>query len=355
MIQVEFIFNNTVTPFEADLYSPFQYAIDAFIQQSLLDKNLIYFTFNGEIINPQQTILNKIQQLNIRTNKIQIYVLPRNGNQIYNSNNYNNQISINSQNVYPSYSEIQATPNYPTKYSNTLTSVSSMNDTSYQSSAYNNTPYNSELNEFTIIYKMENKKNQIKIFNKKFVETNKNKCYLLVNGNKTNLCEFLQLNDALRKLDTLEIKLIEVEPMTDISSKFRDVRALLSLPDISNLNTSNITKMGFLFAQCTSLQYLPPFLNWDTSHVTDMSAMFDECSALTTLPDISNWDLRNVEDFRAMFSNCSSLISIPDISRWDTRKNTDLSFLFFKCRKLISLPDISNWNTSNVKNIELFI
>ena len=53
MIQVEFIFNNTVTPLEVDLYSPFQYAIDAFIQQSLLDKNLIYFTFNGEIINPQ--------------------------------------------------------------------------------------------------------------------------------------------------------------------------------------------------------------------------------------------------------------------------------------------------------------
>ena len=253
MMQVEFIFNNTVTPLEVDLYSPFQYAIDAFIQRSLLDKNLIYFTFNGEIINPQQTILNKIQQLNIQTNKIQIYVLPRNGNQMYNSNNYNSQTTNlnNSQNVYPSYSEIHSTPNYPMKYSNTLTSVSSMNDTSYQSSDYSNTPYNSKLNEFTIIYKMEIKKNQIHIFNKKFVETNKNKCYLLVNGNKANLCENLSLNDALRKLDTLEIKLIEVEPMTDISSIFRDVRALLSLPDISNLNTSNITKMSFLFAQCT--------------------------------------------------------------------------------------------------------
>ena len=53
MIQVEFIFNNTVTPLEVDLYSPFQYAIDAFCQRSLLDKNLVYFTFNGEIINPK--------------------------------------------------------------------------------------------------------------------------------------------------------------------------------------------------------------------------------------------------------------------------------------------------------------
>ena len=73
---------------------------------------------------------------------------------MYNSNNYNNQTTNlnNSQNVYPSYSEIHSTPNY------TLTSVSSMNDTSYQSSDYSNTPYNSKLNEFTIIYKMEIKK-----------------------------------------------------------------------------------------------------------------------------------------------------------------------------------------------------
>ena len=209
MIQVEFIFNNTVTPLEVDLYSPFQYAIDAFCQRSLLDKNLVYFTFNGEIINPQQTILNKIQQLNIQTNKIQIYVLPRNGNQMYNSNNYNSQTTNlnNSQNVYPSYSEIHSTPNYPTKYSNTLTSVSSMNDTSYQSSDYSYTPYNSKLNEFTIIYKIQKKDKKIHIFNSYFVKTNKNRCYILLNGNKINLCEDLLLNDALRLKDTLEIRL----------------------------------------------------------------------------------------------------------------------------------------------------
>ena len=82
MIQVEFIFNNTITPFQVNLYSPFQYAIDAFIQQSLLDKNLIYFTLNGEIIDPQQQIISKLQNMNIQSNKIQIFVNSR-----YNNNN----------------------------------------------------------------------------------------------------------------------------------------------------------------------------------------------------------------------------------------------------------------------------
>ena len=318
MIQVEFIFNNTITPFQVNLYSPFQYAIDAFIQQSLLDKNLIYFTLNGEIIDPQQQIISKLQNMNIQSNKIQIFVNSRynnNNNQMYN-------------------------PNYQTKYTNTntLTSVSSMSDTSYQSSSYNSfsTPYNSKLNVITIIYKIPIKGNKLNLFNAYFVKNNKNKCYLLLDGNKINLCEYLQLNDALKKLETLEIKLIEVEPMTDIGDIFRNVKSLISLPDISNLNTSNVTKMRFMFSGCSSLKYLPPFLNWDISHVTVMVGIFDGCSELTTLPDISNWDLRNAEDIRYMFGNCSSLISIPDISRWDTRKVKDISYLFFKCPKLIS-------------------
>ena len=45
----------------------------------------------------------------------------------------------------------------------------------------------------------------------------------------------------------LEIRLIEVEPITDMSDIFKQVKALLSLPDISNLNTSKVTKMRFLF------------------------------------------------------------------------------------------------------------
>ena len=272
MIQVEFCYNNTVTLYEADLYSPFQYVFDIFVQRYLLDKNSVYFTFNGEIIDPMETIISKIKNINIQNNKIQILVYSKNDNQGYNSYSYWSQISSNNnQNNYPSYEGLTVTNENSMKCSNTLTSVSSVNDTSYQSVNSFNPPYNSKLNEFTIIYKIQKTAKKIRLFSNYFVKTNKNRCYILLNGNKINLCEELQLNDNLKKKDTLEIKLIEVEPITDMSDIFRKVSELLSLPDISNLNTSNITKMRFMFDQCVSLTYLPPFLNWNTSSVTEMS------------------------------------------------------------------------------------
>ena len=270
MIQVEFIYNNNVTVLEADSHSPFQYVIDKYIQRSLLDINSIYFIYSGEIIDPNQPIINKIKYMHMQNNKIQILVQPRNGIQIYNnSNNYYNQ------NNYPSYSSLTGTNEssindtpYTSSYSNNNSS-----NTSYNTSS--NTSYNNKLNEFTIIYKIQKKNKKFHIFDSYFVKNNKNRCYLLLNGNKIDLCEDLPLNDSLKMKDTLEIRLIEVEPITDMSDIFRHVNALLSLPDISNLNTTKVTKMRFLFDHCLSLAYLPAVLNWDTSNVTEMFGIFD--------------------------------------------------------------------------------
>ena len=298
MIQVEFIYNNNVTVLEADSHSPFQYVIDKYIQRSLLDINSIYFIYSGEIIDPNQPIINKIKYMHMQNNKIQILVQPRNGIQIYNnSNNYYNQ------NNYPSYSSLTGTNEssindtpYTSSYSNNNSSNTSYNtssNTSYNNSynnssntSYNNnsntsyntssnTSYNNKLNEFTIIYKIQKKNKKFHIFDSYFVKNNKNRCYLLLNGNKIDLCEDLPLNDSLKMKDTLEIRLIEVEPITDMSDIFRHVNALLSLPDISNLNTTKVTKMRFLFDHCLSLAYLPAVLNWDTSNVTEMFGIFD--------------------------------------------------------------------------------
>ena len=151
MIAVEFFYNNNATIYEADLYSPFQYVFDVFTQHNLLDRNSIYFTFNGEIIDPNQTIINKIQKINMQINKIPILVHSKYDN----SNNY--QMYNSSQNNYPSYEQLNGNPNNSLNNSNTISSVSSINDTSYQSvNSYNPppTPYNSKLNEFTIIYKI---------------------------------------------------------------------------------------------------------------------------------------------------------------------------------------------------------
>jgi surface protein len=49
-----------------------------------------------------------------------------------------------------------------------------------------------------------------------------------------------------------------------------------------------------------------------------MKKMFFNCSSLISLPDISKWNTTNVINMKKMFYNCSSLISLPDISKWNT-------------------------------------
>ena len=45
-----------------------------------------------------------------------------------------------------------------------------------------------------------------------------------------------------------------------------------------------------------------------------MIGMFNDCNSLITLPDISKWNTSNVTDMNEMFYNCNSLITLPDIS-----------------------------------------
>ena len=41
--------------------------------------------------------------------------------------------------------------------------------------------------------------------------------------------------------------------------------------------------------------------------------MFSKCNSLISLPNISEWNLSNINDIKGMFSGCHSLISLPDI------------------------------------------
>ena len=72
---------------------------------------------------------------------------------------------------------------------------------------------------------------------------------------------------------------------------------------------------------------------------------------MISIPDISKWDTSNVTQFREIFVNCSSLISIPDISKWDIINPKDIGYLFDGCSSLILIPDITKWKVSNFKNM----
>ena len=127
---------------------------------------------------------------------------------------------------------------------------------------------------------------------------------------------------------------------------FSNCSSLISLPDISNWNTSNIFDMSKIFFNCRSLSVLPDISKWNTSNVIDMNQMFYNCSSLSFLPDISKWDISNTVNVSKIFYNCSSLISLVDLSNWNNI-NT-LNLIVKDCYSLISLPKLSKRNTTNI-------
>ena len=101
--------------------------------------------------------------------------------------------------------------------------------------------------------------------------------------------------------------------------------------------------MSYMFYEC---EHLPNISQLDTSNVINMSYMFFRCH---NLPNISQWNTSNVINMSYMFSCCEN---IPDISQWNTSNATNMVSIFSGCT---NLPKISQWNTSNTNNFNLLI
>ena len=237
---------------------------------------------------------------------------------------------------------------------------------------------NPKLNEMNIVYKINNNENKINLFHKIFVNNNKDNCYLIINGEKSDLVTEYNLTENDKSKETLEIKLKQKNPFTNLSYMFKDCtslqsfqknsyfeainvknmenmfsgcNSLISLPDISHLDTKNVTNMSCLFYDCELLKSLPDISNWDTSNVINMNHLFYKCKSLVGLPDLSNWNTKNVKSMEHMFSGCNSLIILPDISDWDTQNVVNTSWMFYDCILIKEFPDISCWDIKNINNM----
>ena len=75
--------------------------------------------------------------------------------------------------------------------------------------------------------------------------------------------------------------------------------------------------------------------------------MFYKCRSLISLPDISKWNTSNVENMESMFYSCSELVNIPNISKWDTKNLKYMNNMFSFCQGLRNKPNISSWFVNN--------
>ena len=105
----------------------------------------------------------------------------------------------------------------------------------------------------TIIYKIEKNKDKIKLFGENFVSNNKDNCYIIIEGKKEKIFSELKLNKNQKENNKLEIKLIKISPIINLSNMFNECSSLESLPDINKWDTKNIINMSYMFYNCNKL------------------------------------------------------------------------------------------------------
>lgn len=119
---------------------------------------------------------------------------------------------------------------------------------------------------------------------------------------------------------------------TSLYQMFYNCSKLTDL-NISKLNTSNVTNMGYMFYGCSKLTNLD-VSRFDTTKVTSMSYMFYNCSSLNNI-DISNFVISTKNNMLCMFSN-SGITSI-NLENQDLIRASNLSSMFSNCKSLKSV------------------
>ena len=123
---------------------------------------------------------------------------------------------------------------------------------------------------------------------------------------------------------------------------FFECNNLLSV-NLSRLDTSKTTSLGYAFSRCKSLTELD-LSALDTSFVRSFADVFQECSSLRSV-NLAGWDTSSGKDFRQMFYRCASLEEI-DISSFKTSASTSFEQMFYGCSSLRSL-DLSHFDTGS--------
>ena len=221
---------------------------------------------------------------------------------------------------------------------------------------YNEINLHYEINEENI------KENKIEIFGGKFVDNNKENCFLIINECLIDLDRYINLEEIFDEIPTerplyLDVKLIERKRkvMTNLSFMFNEISTISDKSNFDNYNSTKIRNMSNMFYNCKSLKNLPNISKLRTENVTDMSYMFSNCSSLDKIPDISNWKVENLIKVNNMFENCSSLSFFPNISKWNFKNIKQMNYMFKNCKSLQNIPEDLNWNIDiNVETSGIF-
>ncbi|MBO5138335.1 MAG: BspA family leucine-rich repeat surface protein [Bacilli bacterium] len=172
------------------------------------------------------------------------------------------------------------------------------------------------------------------------------KVTIVGDGNVTANEDSSGLFNNFSNLEEIDLSNLDTSKVTKMDGMFAGCKSLTTL-DVSNLDTSSVKSMVAMFQNCSSLTSLN-LSDFDTSSVINMNAIFSGCSSLTSL-DLSNLDTSSVTNMSAIFSGCSNLTSV-NLSNTDLSSVTDMGGMFNGCSRLTSV-NLSNTDLSSVTDM----
>ena len=168
----------------------------------------------------------------------------------------------------------------------------------------------------------------------------------LENLNTTKVTDMSYMFTGCNNLSSLDLSYFNTTNVTDMSGMFYDCKKL-SLLDLTNFNTAKVTNMSYMFNGCSALTSLD-LTKFNTANVTNMSGMFYNCQDLSSL-NLSKFNTENVTKMYSMFNGCPVLTSL-DLTNFNTAKVTDMSYMFYGCSTLQTIYVSDNFVVTGITN-----
>lgn len=150
------------------------------------------------------------------------------------------------------------------------------------------------------------------------------------------------------QLTLLDLSQFNTGNVTSMESMFNGCKQLMLL-DVSKFSSTKLTTTKNMFAGCEALTKLTlhTLLNYAFTcyGVTDMESMFNGCKKLTQL-DPTNLNTYDVSNFNYMFANCSSLKSL-DLRKFKTNSMTSTDYMFANCTSLTQIKCNDTWKANS--------
>ena len=152
---------------------------------------------------------------------------------------------------------------------------------------------------------------KIKLFGEKFVENNKDKCFLLINNSISELSEFINNDNKKIKDKIIKVSLIGEKDITNMSFMFYYCPRLISFSDNSKWDEKNIKYLDYMFFHCPSLTNIPDISKWDLSSLISMTNIIFDCKKLTNYSGIAKLNKNNKKKIKEMDVKFDNIIKNP--------------------------------------------